>query len=127
MNASNHSASAQSSEPITASELVGLEDAPILDPYLLRGLAWCGFCDRELVAVLVATGARYYGCPTKQCTQTLVPAEPFEHLVWQRFSLLNEVAAAAVKHNERQRALRELLRRVTVHRDMIDLWFEWRD
>jgi len=114
-------------EPITSSELNGLQDNAIHDPYLLRGLVWCGLCERELVAVLVSTGVRYYGCPSQPCKQTLVSAKEIESLVWQRFVRLNETAAAAVQPDERQAALRKVLRRVTVHSAGIDLWFEWRD
>jgi hypothetical protein len=129
MNASNHTAYGprQPAEPVTPDELVGLQNNAIADPYLLRGLAWCGLCDRELVAVLVATGTRYYGCPTQPCEQTLVPSEQLEQLVWQRFTMLNEVTATAVKRNERQQALREVLKRVVVHNGLSSLHFEWRD
>jgi hypothetical protein len=75
----------------------------------------------------VATGTRHYGCPTELCKQMLVPAEQLEQIVWQRFKLLNEVAAAAVKRHGRQQALREVLRRVTVHNGLSELAFEWRD
>jgi len=127
VNANNRTASSESTEPITASELQGLQNNAVSDPYLLRGLVGCGLCGRELVAVLVSSGLRYYGCPTKQCGQTLVPAEQLEQLVWQRFHSLNELTAAAVKRNQRQHALREVLKRVTVHSGLSSLEFEWRD
>jgi DNA repair protein RadC len=127
VNANNHTASAHLAEPVTPGELKGLQNNALTDPYLLRGMVQCGLCRRELVAVLVSTGTRYYGCPTKQCGQTLVPAEQLEQLVWQRFTLLNEANAAAVKRSERRQALREVLKRVTVHNGLGELTFEWRD
>jgi hypothetical protein len=96
------------------------------DPYLLRGLLWCGFCQRELATALSSTGIGYYGCENIECPRPLTNAEDAEKLVWQRFAWRYQAFAALVTPAQRQLVLYQSLKRVTVLAGGSELVCEWR-
>jgi len=109
------------------SEPDALEDRASNDPYLLRGLLWCGLDGRPLVTVLLSNGKRAYSCANVVCAGPMLDGATIDELVWQRFWQLNEAAAEAMEQDRRQAALREVLKRITVHSDPSELEYEWRD
>jgi hypothetical protein len=107
------------------------ESSPLgrADPYILRGLVWCGLCVRPMVAPLVVATedeGRSYGCG-RGCSRPLVPADALEALVWrscaERFDLLSEAVAA----QEQTALLLKVLERVIVGADLATVRCQWWD
>jgi hypothetical protein len=96
------------------------------DPFVLRGLLWCGPCDELFVPGFVSTGGRGYCCPSTDCPRALVEARQVESAVWLRFAALNEPAAEKVHTYLWHHALIQVIKRVTVGRTADDLKFDWR-
>ena len=97
------------------------------DQYLLRNLVWCGLCGAPMVACLMSTGIRYYGCTSTACPRPLVPADEAEQQVWGRFVDLNEAVADILPPDRRRQSLRLVLRRVVVGATGAELRLHWRD
>jgi hypothetical protein len=95
------------------------------DVYLLRGLIWCSVCDQAMSPTL-SRGVRQYGC-SRNCPRPHVPAQAAERLVWEHFAYLNEAIADLVPLDNRREALRQVLARVWVGRQVHDLYYDWRD
>jgi hypothetical protein len=97
------------------------------DRYLLRGLIWCAVCDRLMVPALTSASVRHYGCPDRECPRPLIPAEKVENLVWDHFVYLNQTTADQIAPGSRREAIRQVLARVWVGKEMHDLYYDWRD
>jgi Recombinase zinc beta ribbon domain len=95
------------------------------DIYLLRGLVWCAVCDQAM-APRLSQGMRQYGC-SRNCPRPHVSAQRAERLVWERFADLNPAIADRVPLDNRHKALRQVLGRLWVGREVHDLYYEWRD
>lgn len=95
------------------------------DVYLLRGLIWCSICDQAMAPTL-SGGVRQYGC-RRSCPRPFIPAQRAERLVWERFAELNAAIAGLVPLDNRREALRQVVGRVWVDREVHDLYYEWCD
>jgi hypothetical protein len=93
------------------------------DPYILRGLLWCGMDELPMVAVQIPGGSRTYGCRDPLFLHRFLDAETLERLVWQRFAALNETLAADIPESGRH----GVLRRVVVTSSTPEVVIEWRD
>jgi hypothetical protein len=97
------------------------------DRCMLRDLVWCGLCDVPMIAALLSTGRRFYGCTRVGCPRALVPADLLEALVWQAFAYLFADTSAELTADEQRQALVQTLERMTVGVDLGDLRYQWRD
>jgi hypothetical protein len=95
------------------------------DTSMLRGLLWCAVCGQSM-AFTHSRGVRHYGC-SRDCPRSLIPADRAEQLVWEHFAYLNEAIADRIAPDSRREALRQVLSRVWVGREVHDLYYEWRD
>ena len=96
---------------------------PGRDLWTLRGLVDCGTCGGLMLAVMRSDG-RAYSCG--RCPRFVV-AEWAEQSTWERFARMNEALAAAVVPERRGTVIREVVQRVVVVSDALDLRCEWRD
>jgi hypothetical protein len=60
-------------------------------------------------------------------SRSLIPAEQAERLVWEHFAYLNRETADRVAFEARREAIRQVVRRVWVGKEVHDLYYEWRD
>jgi len=96
---------------------------PGRDAWTLRGLVDCGACVGLMLAVMRPDG-RAYSCGRYP---RFVAAEWAEQSTWERFARTNEALAAAVVPERRGTVIREVVRRVVIMSDALDLRCEWRD
>jgi hypothetical protein len=97
------------------------------DRYLLGELVWCGLCDVPMKAALLPASRRFYGCTSRSCPRSLIPADLTETLVWQAFLYLFADAGAEPTSAEQRQALAHTLERVTVGTDLGNVRYSWRD
>jgi len=74
-----------------------------------------------------STDVRQYSCPDPQCPRRHILAEMAERLVWDHLAFANEAEAKAVAPECRREALRQVLARVWVGKEIYDLYYDWRD
>lgn len=96
--------------------------------YLLRGLLWCGRCEKPWVPILLPPMARYYVCSNRECPHPAMPAKLMEQRVWSRFLGLQEGALPRqVPRERRHELLRTELTRVVVGWWIGEVRLEWRE
>lgn len=96
------------------------------DPYFLRGLIWCAICDQAMTPA-EAENIRYYKCPDPECPRRHVLAQVAERLVWEHFVYLNSAVVDEISLDRRRDALRQVLSRAWVGKEVYDLYYDWRD
>ncbi len=97
------------------------------DRYNLQGLLWCAISDQAMTPVDAGAGVRQYRCPDPECPRRVVLAEMAERLVWDQIAFLNDAIAHEIGPERRREALRHVLTRVWVGKEIYDLYYEWRD
>jgi hypothetical protein len=94
---------------------------------MLQGFTWCAVYDRLMQPLQLSTGVCHYGCTDRECPRPYILAEMAERVVWDCFAFLNEAKAQGVAPHSRRTALREVLSRVWVGKEVYDLYYDWRD